>query len=60
MLRAVRKDATPDEVAAETGMPLFRVRSALRELVEAGFVSKDGERFRQTEQGAAKEQSSDR
>jgi DNA-binding IclR family transcriptional regulator len=58
MLEALQKDLTPTEVAAATGMPLFRVRSALRELVAAGFVSEAGERFRQTEQGAAKAQSS--
>jgi DNA-binding IclR family transcriptional regulator len=59
LLKAVQKDSTPVEVAAATGMPLYRVRSALRELVAAGFVSETGEHFHQTEQGAAKAQSND-
>ena len=54
MLEAVQTDSTAAEVVAKTGMPLFRVRSGLRELVVAGLVSEAGERFSQTEQGAAK------
>jgi predicted transcriptional regulator len=29
---------TPEEIAGKTGQPLFRVRSGLRELKNAGFV----------------------
>jgi DNA-binding IclR family transcriptional regulator len=54
MLEAVQTDSTAAEVVAKTGLPLFRVRSGLRELVVAGLVSEAGERFSQTEQGAAK------
>jgi hypothetical protein len=54
MLEAVQTDSTAAEVVAKTGVPLFRVRSGLRELVVAGLVSESGERFSQTEQGAAK------
>jgi predicted transcriptional regulator len=54
MLTAAQTDSTAEDVAATTGMPLYRVRSSLRELVTAGFLSEKGERFRQTEQGAAK------
>jgi hypothetical protein len=39
-------------------MPLYRVRSILRELLDADYVSEEGERFTQTEQGAAKVKSS--
>ncbi|MCL5108839.1 MAG: hypothetical protein M1401_08255 [Chloroflexi bacterium] len=39
ILRALAAGArTADEVAGESGLPLFRVRGGLRELAEAGFV----------------------
>ncbi len=48
LLSAVEQPATPEEVAAATGLPLFRVRSGLRELAGAGLVSQDGPRFAAT------------
>jgi predicted transcriptional regulator len=54
MLTAVATSSTAEDVAATTGMPLFRVRSALRELVEAGFVSEAEGRYGQTDEGADK------
>ena len=54
MLAAVQTDSTAEDVAGTTGMPLYRVRSSLRALVEAGFISENAGRFSQTEQGAAK------
>jgi DNA-binding IclR family transcriptional regulator len=43
MLAALENSATPEEVAAHTELPLFRVRGGLREMVEAGLVElKDG------------------
>lgn len=59
MLSAVRPDSTAEDVAAATGIPLFRVRSSLRELIAADYVSEVGGHFQQTEQGAAKVRSSD-
>jgi predicted transcriptional regulator len=53
MLAAVQTDSTAEDVAASTGMPLYRVRSVLRELVMAGFVAETNGRFSQTEKGAA-------
>jgi predicted transcriptional regulator len=58
MLAAVQKDSSAEDVADTTGMPLYRVRSSLRELIAAGLVAEAGERFSQTEQGAAKAKSS--
>jgi DNA-binding IclR family transcriptional regulator len=43
ILAALEHRATAELVAAETKLPLFRVRSGLRELVEAGLVVKNGE-----------------
>jgi len=43
--------SSPEDIAAETGRPLFRVRSGLRELLAAGLVSGADESFALTEQG---------
>ena len=43
--------SAPEDIAAETGRPLFRVRSGLRELLAAGLVSEADEVFSLTEQG---------
>ena len=45
MLDAVKAPASPDQVAAITGLPLFRVRSGLRELVSAGLVKEETSRY---------------
>jgi DNA-binding IclR family transcriptional regulator len=43
MLTALETRGTAEEVAARTGLPLFRVRGGLREMAEAGLVElKDG------------------
>jgi len=44
MLRALKSGpGSPEEIAKSTGVPLFRVRSGLRELTRAGLVDqKDG------------------
>jgi DNA-binding IclR family transcriptional regulator len=42
---------TPEEVSSKTGQPLFRVRSGLRELKNAGFVDEDGEKYVLTQNG---------
>jgi predicted transcriptional regulator len=39
LLRALKNGVlSPKEIASKTGQPLFRVRSGLRELKNAGFV----------------------
>ena len=54
LLASVNPDSTADDVSAITGIPLYRVRSSLRQLLEAGFISEAGGRYRQTEEGVAK------
>jgi DNA-binding IclR family transcriptional regulator len=44
---------TPEEIAREAGLPLFRVRSGLRELAQAGLVTQDGDRYELSAQGVA-------
>jgi predicted transcriptional regulator len=51
---------TAADAAEKIGMPLHLVRSGLREMVAAGLVREDGERFGQTEKGAATVRSSGR
>jgi len=52
MIKAVLEQAKPPEaVAAETGLPLFRVRSGLRDLEGAGYVSQTDEGYLATDKG---------
>ena len=54
LLATVGADSTAEEVAAVTGMALYRVRSSLRQLLEAGFISEQGGHFKQTKEGVEK------
>ncbi len=51
MLAALTPPATPEEVAAHTELPLFRVRGGLREMAEAGLVELQGNSYAPTERG---------
>ncbi len=42
---------SPEEIAGKTGQPLFRIRSGLRELKNAGFVEEAEGRFQLTKNG---------
>lgn len=53
MLRALKSGlGSPEEVAKDAGLPLFRVRSGLRELAEAGLADQKGDKYELTEKGA--------
>jgi len=53
MLRALKAGSgAPEEVAKEAGLPLFRVRSGLRELTEAGLAKQRDDRYELSEKGA--------
>ncbi len=54
ILNAMREPATLEQVSAGSGVPLYRVRSVIRELLDAGLVVKNGEMYQATEQGIAK------
>jgi len=54
LLLAMWKPATPDEVARDVRVPLFRVRSAIREFVGAGLLEKRGEAYVLTAKGVQK------
>jgi len=52
MLRALQAGSkSPEEVAQETGLPLFRVRSGLRELTLAGLASQKGDKYELSPKG---------
>ena len=52
MLRALKSGSgTPEEIAKSTGLPLFMVRSGLRELTQAGLANQEGEKYKITERG---------
>ena len=52
-LTAVKEGAsTPQEVAKATGQPMFKVRSGLRELVNAGFLEEVDGKYNLTPLGS--------
>ncbi|MGA9673535.1 MAG: hypothetical protein WBQ94_30365 [Terracidiphilus sp.] len=53
MLAALEEHATAEEVAARTGLPLYRVRGGLREMSEAGFVELKSGAYSPTQRGPA-------
>ena len=50
-LKAGKK--SPEDIAAATGMALFRVRSGIRDMVTAGYVADHDGSYTLTDQGAA-------
>jgi len=53
MLRALQAGlGSPEEIARDTGLPLFRVRSGLRELTQAGLANQREDRYELSEKGA--------
>lgn len=54
VLRALGIPATPAEIAQRAGLPLFRVRGSLRELVEAGLLAEQEGIYSLTPQGREK------
>jgi DNA-binding IclR family transcriptional regulator len=52
MLRALQAGSgSPEEIANKAGLPLFRVRSGLRELAEAGLASQKGDKYELSPKG---------
>ena len=54
ILTALRSAGTAEQIAPLASLPLFRVRSALRELVEAGLVAAVDGTYRLTETGRSR------
>lgn len=51
LLSVLAEPLTPDEVSRQTGQPLFKVRSSLREMVEAGLINEADGRYAVTARG---------
>jgi predicted transcriptional regulator len=53
MIRALKPGPrSAEEIAKDAGLPLFRVRSGLRELVQAGLATEKGEKYELSSKGA--------
>jgi len=53
MLRALQSGlGLPEEISKNAGLPLFRVRSGLRELTQAGLAIEKDAKYELTEEGA--------
>jgi predicted transcriptional regulator len=54
MLRALKAGlGSPEEIAQKSGLPIFRVRSGLRELTQAGLVVEKAGKYEITDNGTA-------
>ena len=52
-LSALKNGAsTPDALSGATGMPMFRIRSGLRQLVNAGLVKQVDDNYQLTPEGS--------
>ncbi len=51
VLLALRTPGSPEDVAKEVRLPLYRVRSSLRELQQAGLVEERGGAYALTDAG---------
>jgi len=54
ILEAMRQPAPLDQVSAGSGVPLYRVRSVIRELTDAGLAVVNGEIYTVTGKGIEK------
>jgi predicted transcriptional regulator len=54
LLQSLETPRSAEEIAGTLGLPLFRVRSSLRELVSAGWVAVQDDKYRTTEDGKKK------
>jgi DNA-binding IclR family transcriptional regulator len=52
MLQAVKQGKeTPEAIAEAAGLPLFRVRSGLRDMLKAGYVSSEEDKYKISPRG---------
>jgi len=51
VIATLETPCTPVEIAGGTNLPVYRVRSTIRELIEAGFVIEADGKYRLTENG---------
>ena len=54
MLQLLHEAMTVEQAAEKIGLPLYRVRSGLREMLNSGFVRNEGDKYVVTDTGRAK------
>ena len=54
LLKSLETPLTAEEIAGRLGSPLFKVRSSLREMLEAGLVVVQGDKYQANEEGKKK------
>jgi predicted transcriptional regulator len=54
LLKSLEIPLSAEEIAGKMGLPLFRVRGSLREMVEAGLVVVQGDKYQASEEGKKK------
>jgi len=54
VLQAAAEPISPEEIAQAAGQPLFKVRSSVRQLVEAGFLEEKEGKYITTPAGQEK------
>ena len=54
LLKSLDTPLGAEEIAARLGSPLFKVRSSLREMLEAGLVVPLGDKYQASEEGKKK------
>jgi predicted transcriptional regulator len=54
LLKALETPLSAEEVSGRLGQPLFRVRSSLREMLEAGLIVVQGDKYQASEEGKKK------
>ncbi len=59
ILLALRNPMTPEEAAKETGVPLFKVRSGIREFLAARLVQAADDKFQTTPAGLVRIEGAD-
>ncbi len=52
MLEAAKEPKTPEIIASEANLPIFRVRSGLRDLVEARYLKEEQGKYQITPEGS--------
>ncbi len=54
LLKLATEPVSPDTISRELGIPLFKVRASLREMLAAGLVVERQAGYQTTEEGVAK------
>jgi hypothetical protein len=54
LLKIIGKPLTPEEISRQFGQPVFKTRSSLRDMADAGFDREEGGRYTITEKGKEK------